>query len=338
MNVPDFDSLPPVKGMPQGCAWGVFDKDGKKDVYGTLNLLTPEVVQAAYQEAREGISVSLNWSLAGLATPGFGRKGLTHKVLDFRDNRLARHGYDDEIAFNTQCSSQWDSLCHYHHQPSASGYNGTQTSAAALTQPYGAEDRSQTLPTLNHWHARGGMVARGVLIDFKAYADEQGRDFDPFRDDAISIADIETVAAKQGVKFLPGDVLIIRSGFTEALTGLSGAEQAKRMGTHRACGVTGTDDAAKWFWNQHFAAVAGDMIAFEHLPPRSPDGSEGGGGDLVLHQWFLGLFGMCIGELWDLKALSETCRKLNRYTFLLTSVPLNVPGAIGSPPNALALF
>lgn len=60
--------------------------------------------------------------------------------------------------------------------------------------------------------------------------------------------------------------------------------------------------------------------------------------DLVLHQYFLGLFGMSIGELWDLKALSETAAKLNRYTFLLTSVPLNVPGGVGSPPNALAIF
>ena len=47
---------------------------------------------------------------------------------------------------------------------------------------------------------------------------------------------------------------------------------------------------------------------------------------------------MTIGELWDLKALSEKCKQLKRYTFLLTSIPLNVPGAIGSPPNALAIF
>ena len=58
----------------------------------------------------------------------------------------------------------------------------------------------------------------------------------------------------------------------------------------------------------------------------------------VLHQYFLSLMGMNIGELWDLKHLSETCAKLKRYSFLLTSVPLNVPGGIGSPPNALALF
>lgn len=58
----------------------------------------------------------------------------------------------------------------------------------------------------------------------------------------------------------------------------------------------------------------------------------------VLHQYFLALFGMPIGELWDLKALSDHCAKTGRYTFLLTSAPLNVHGSVGGPPNALALF
>jgi hypothetical protein len=58
----------------------------------------------------------------------------------------------------------------------------------------------------------------------------------------------------------------------------------------------------------------------------------------VLHQYFLALFGLPIGELWDLKALSEKCASLKRWTFLLTSIPLNVPGSIGSPPNAIAVF
>jgi hypothetical protein len=58
-SCPDFDDLPKVEGMPQGCAWGVFDKDGKKDVYGTLNFLTPQIVLAAAAEVKEGISISL---------------------------------------------------------------------------------------------------------------------------------------------------------------------------------------------------------------------------------------------------------------------------------------
>lgn len=60
-RLPNFDRLPKVEGMPQGCAWGVFDKDGKKDVYGTLNILTPDVVKAAVSEVTEGVSVSLKY-------------------------------------------------------------------------------------------------------------------------------------------------------------------------------------------------------------------------------------------------------------------------------------
>lgn len=58
-SVPDFDDLPKVEGMPQGCAWGVFDRDGKKDTYGTLNFLSPEVVKAAASEVKDGVSISL---------------------------------------------------------------------------------------------------------------------------------------------------------------------------------------------------------------------------------------------------------------------------------------
>lgn len=57
--IPDFDDLPKVENMPQGCAWGVFDKDGKKDLLGTLNLLAPNVVVAASAEVKDGVSISL---------------------------------------------------------------------------------------------------------------------------------------------------------------------------------------------------------------------------------------------------------------------------------------
>jgi len=256
------------------------------------------------------------------------------------DTALPLHGYDDEIEFNTQCSSQWDSLCHYHHQPTSAAYNGFKTNAEKLTQSFGEEDKEQLIPTLNHWHSRGGVVARGVLIDYKAYADKKNIKYSAFESHRITTEDIEAVAKEQGVSFRQGDVFIIRSGFTEALTGMSSKEQDKALGTHRTCGVQGNKATAKWFWDHHFAAVAGDAIAFEALPPILEDegGQEGQIHQLVLHQYFLALMGMPIGELWDLKALSEQCAKTGRYTFLLTSSPLNVPGSVGSPPNALAIF
>lgn len=35
MKFAAFDDLPRIEGQPQGCLWGVFDKDGKKDEVGS---------------------------------------------------------------------------------------------------------------------------------------------------------------------------------------------------------------------------------------------------------------------------------------------------------------
>lgn len=58
-DLPSWKNMPPVKGMPHGVAWGLFDKDGVKDEVGTLNLLTPEVVLEAKKEIKIGKSVVL---------------------------------------------------------------------------------------------------------------------------------------------------------------------------------------------------------------------------------------------------------------------------------------
>jgi hypothetical protein len=97
-------------------------------------------------------------------------------------------------------------------------------------------------------------------------------------------------------------------------------------------------ETVKWIWNKKFSAVAGDAHAFEALPPRKDDGSFTGLQELVLHPYLLTGFGMPIGELWDLKALSEYTKETGKYSFMLTSAPLNHPGLVASPPNAVAIF
>jgi hypothetical protein len=47
---------------------------------------------------------------------------------------------------------------------------------------------------------------------------------------------------------------------------------------------------------------------------------------------------MLIGELWDLEAPSAMSERLERWTFFLTTTPMNVPGGVASPPSALAFF
>jgi hypothetical protein len=49
------------------------------------------------------------------------------------------------------------------------------------------------------------------------------------------------------------------------------------------------------------------------------------------------LLGMPIGELFELEALAGSCAADGRYTGLLTSAPLRLPGGIASPPNAVVV-
>ncbi|KIW98251.1 uncharacterized protein Z519_01835 [Cladophialophora bantiana CBS 173.52] len=202
-------------------------------------------------------------------------------------------------------------------------------------QDWDAEDNAQALPTLNHWHERGGLIGRGVLIDFNAYADAKGIAFDPYSRHKITITGIEEVARSQAVTFKQGDIFILHTGYTEELES-SSAERQEDLSSHQTwAGMESIKEAARWFWDKGFAAVASDNIGFE---AEVADGNPPCEPLPLLYPYFLSLFGMCIGELWDLKALSKHCARTKRYSFLLASIPLNVPGAVGFPPNVLAIF
>lgn len=58
----------------------------------------------------------------------------------------------------------------------------------------------------------------------------------------------------------------------------------------------------------------------------------------MLHEYILALWGMPLGEMFDLEKLAATCREKKRWTFFVTSSPANCPGGVSSHGNALALF
>ena len=51
----------------------------------------------------------------------------------------------------------------------------------------------------------------------------------------------------------------------------------------------------------------------------------------------IGQFGMALGELWWLADLARDCAADGVYEMFLASAPLNAPGGIGSPANAVAI-
>jgi len=83
----------------------------------------------------------------------------------------------------------------------------------------------------------------------------------------ISVDVLDDIAKDQGVELKPGDIFIVRSGFTKWYEAASQEERNAKIAGGRGeiewTGVEGSVKTAEWLWNHHFAAVAGDSISWE---------------------------------------------------------------------------
>ncbi|KAM3434690.1 hypothetical protein NHJ13734_005869 [Beauveria thailandica] len=311
---PSFDSLPLRKDGPRGNAWGLYGDD---DELGTLNLLTPDTTTSAAKEIIDGTRVATDWPLDSMQPPAFGRQAFKHEIRP----KAPRAVNDDVVTFNTQSSTQWDGFRHYGVEGGVF-YNGT-TQEQIL-----GSDRIGT----HAWVETGGIVGRGVLLDWAAWAEKKSLDIDVFSRYSITAETLNEVAASQGTTFRQGDVLFIRTGFTETydrLTSEAKTNFTKEL-TPTAIGVESSRDTLKWIWDHGFAAIAGDQPAMEAWPPVK--------NGFTLHEWLLAGWGMPIGELFNLKRLGEECRKRKRWTFFFSSMPIYTRGGVASPPNGVAIF
>lgn len=324
-SFPKRSQLPVVAGTPEGSAWFW----GGSDELGRLNLLTPERIRKATRDSvRTGSVISLNLSLSEPSPPFFGRRPFEHKIKS-----IGKGAFDDETTFNTQSSSQWDGFRHFADPKSGCFYNGI------VSEEIEGDDDSDEAGVerprrlgIDAW-ARNGIVGRGVLLDVYSWAQKHSP-YDPFTNHPITAADLQACAESQGVTFETGDILLIRTGWLERYNSLTLHEKRDRstwdLTEHQYAGLEASEDMKDFLHDSYFAATAADNTSLEAWPPRNLEGS--------LHAALLPLWGMPIGELWDLEALSQKCRRESRWTFLMTSSPANVPGGVGSPPNALALF
>jgi Putative cyclase len=318
-RMPKFAELPIKPEYPAHSARGVF---GEGDQIGTLNLLTPERVAAAAQLVRSGEVFALNWALELPDPPLFGRAALRHTI-----NKRRHNVFDDVYDnFNTQSSSQWDGLTHFGHMEHGF-YNGV--TAEQIT---GAEG---TRNGIEHW-ARRGIAGRGVLIDYARYAAAHKIEFKPGERSPITAEQLKAAATWQGMIFHDGDILLLRTGWMAWYNALHLDERTAlaQPGAFSACGLDQGEDSLRFLWDHHFAAIAGDHPAFEAYPPKP--NADGAPGDMM-HSTIIGLWGMPIGEMFNLEALAEACAKDGHYEFFFTSAPLNKLGGVASPPNALAI-
>jgi kynurenine formamidase len=315
-DLPSYSSLPAKAGNPPGSTWGLWGDD---DQLGCVNLITPERIAGAGKLIRTGEVFALNLRVDLPDPPLYGRGAVKHTITGEGGN-----GRDDYLDnFWPQASSQWDSLRHIRH-PEFGWYNGV-----ADDQIIAGDAGKLGIENM----ARHGIAGRGVLLDVGRYLQEQGRPLDYLTATGITVADVEACRASQRVELSAGDVLLFHTGWLQWYRTQTTAEQRTAMAdrnTLQAPGLAATEDTAAYLWDHGVAAVAADNPALEAWPPRNATGG-------FLHHRLIPMLGMPIGELWWLHDLAEACAADGRYGFFLASAPLNVPGGVGSPPNALAI-
>lgn len=329
IKFPRFDELPFRKGDPDKAIWGFYEHVSgatTPDELGALNLLTQQrILKASRTEIQFGKVCSLNWAMHKPTPSKFGRKGLEHKVKGWQEQPRI---IDDEISFNSQCSSQWDGFCHFGH-PSGFFYNRLPINEI-VDSAGNSVPSSPDNPQRNGIHGfQGKIVGRGVLLDYYSYAQKNGIHYSAIEAHLVTAKELEACAKAQNLIFETGDILFVRMGYTEWYEKSSEQERVEGVEVPELVGIRQDTEELEWFWNRHFAAVASDTPSFEARPTVQ---------DWDLHEYLLSLWGIPIGEFFDLEALAQTCKELDRYSFFVTSSPLHVVNGIASPPNALAIF
>lgn len=303
-----FDDLPVLEALGLQHAWNVLDRD-----LGTLQKCSEQTVREALSSARSGTVVNLNLPITEPDPPLFDRSPVQHEIFYPDRNTL-----DDRLdAFYPQSSSQWDGLRHVRAREH--GFFGGWTDAFP---PGGG-------PLGMEHYAEHGIVGRGVLLDVVAHRARQGRGYDPLAGETIHADELREIVAAEQIELRPGDVLCIRTGWIEAYRALEAEARLAIAQTIRVSGLAGSEDVARFLWDSHAAAVAADNPTVEVAPGDAAIGS--------LHRRLIPMLGFAVSELLDLERLAGLCASDGRWDFLFVAVPLNIPGGISSPANAVAI-
>lgn len=111
-------------------------------------------------------------------------------------------------------------------------------------------------------------------IDWYSYVQREGIPHAPFKNQSIPLSDLLQISKEKGLQFRQGDILLIRTGWTAAYHQLTEEEKEALGGRddRASCGVEATEETIRWHWEQGFAAVASDTVAYEAWPSSKPWG------------------------------------------------------------------
>lgn len=133
-----------------------------------------------------------------------------------------------------------------------------------------------------------------------------------------------------------GDLVCFRTGYDRVILDMNRSPDAAVLAANPGAGLDGRDERLlNWITRSGVVALISDNRAVEQMPSRPCEG-EDHCASLPLHAHCLFKLGVYLGEIWHLSELADWLRANGRSRFLLTAPPLRLPGAVGSPANAIA--
>jgi kynurenine formamidase len=288
--------------------WGRWGKD---DQLGALNLITPAKRKEAAKLVKDGVTVSLAHDAMEEKESDnprpFENKMLTATPISATD--------EISIAFHGLTTTHMDALAH--HFTGGKMYNGNPQSEF-VTMDKGATKES----IINE---KDGIFTRAVLMDIPRL---KGVDYlEPGT--PIYTEDLEAWLKKAGVKLMPGDALLLRTGRWARRAKFGPATNPNRAGL----------DASVLPWlRKQDVAVLGSEVSLSVVPTPASTQVPNPDDYLPVHNFVIYALGVTVIDNMDLDAVAEACAQRQRWDFLLTVAPLRLPHGTGSPVNPIAVF
>jgi kynurenine formamidase len=319
---PSYAQLRARADGPPGASWGMFEDDPQR---GMANLAGPAQVRAAARCVISGEVFNLDYPLDAFQPALFPeRHPYRHEI--FQVNNTVLDDYVDQLFL--QGSSQVDGLRHVRDY-GFGHYNGV--TADSLTA--GTPDLGIQL-----W-AEKPVVGRALLIDLEGELAVEGRPIDHGAGEALEFAVIQRALTRQAEEVRPGDIVLLHTGWSAWYLSLPERDRAEARRRAVYTGVYPDPAFVAWLWDSQVAFLGSDTVSVEVYPappdpPLLADSPENKG---RLHGQLIARLGLMLGELWKLDELAAHSRSTGRWDALITIKPLNLTGAVGSPPNAMAV-